>query len=259
MPFETSPIFFNAEVLDKYKGNPDKYELYERRISCRGGWELQSFDINEYKQVHTYAIYLSRLPFKEQLHWKQYNEKPNGGISKRAIQTDFEARFPNEEPKLSKLKNSLEKLGSIKLRDDMWPIWSPKGGSWETASKGLFYLLTENQNQWHDFIIALANTVNEGLQTPALKEIAGHLGNKDEKLRSLGLLKFIIKTTGNEQSLPETHGVLSDLQDRRGQGKAHGSWNTPEGSLIEDADRRFDQVIMAVEKICELFSELKIE
>ena len=26
LPFETSPIFFKAEVLDKYKNNPDKYE-----------------------------------------------------------------------------------------------------------------------------------------------------------------------------------------------------------------------------------------
>jgi hypothetical protein len=215
--------------------------------------------VNEYNQVHTYAIYLSRLPYKEQLYWQQHNEKPNGGISKRAIQTDFEARFPEEEPKLSKLKESLEKLGSIKLRNDIWPIWSPKGGSWETASKGLFYLITENPNQWHDFVIALANTVIEGLQKPALKEIAGYYGNKDEKLRSLGLLRFVVKATGNEQRLLETHGVLSDLQDRRGQGKAHGAWITPEGSLIEDADRRLDQVIQAVEKLCELFSKLKIE
>src|SRR5262249_38128555 len=35
LPFETSPIFFKAEVLDKYKGNPDKYTLKSRTIECR--------------------------------------------------------------------------------------------------------------------------------------------------------------------------------------------------------------------------------
>lgn len=30
LPFETSPIFFKAEVLDKYKNNPDKYDLSKK-------------------------------------------------------------------------------------------------------------------------------------------------------------------------------------------------------------------------------------
>ena len=46
LPFETSPIFFKAEVLDKYKNNPDKYELNEYTITCRGGWHLQTYNIN---------------------------------------------------------------------------------------------------------------------------------------------------------------------------------------------------------------------
>ena len=63
LPFEISPIFFKAEVLDKYKNNPDKYDLIERRISCRGGWHLETYDINDFNQVHTYAVYLARLPY----------------------------------------------------------------------------------------------------------------------------------------------------------------------------------------------------
>jgi len=255
LPFETSPIFFSAEVLDKYRNNPDKYGLDERTINCRGGWHLETYDINEHNQVHTYAIYLSRLPYKEQLHWKQYNEKPKGAISKRSFQTDFEAQFPDEEPKLSRLQRGLEKLGKVKLGDDLEPVWSPKGGSWETAAKGLFYVKTENPNQWHDFVIALANVTNEGFQTKTLKNIAAHYGNEDGELRSLGLLKFIIKATGNEDYLQATHGVFNDLQKRRGRGKAHGTWDTPEGSLIEDADKRLDDVIVAVENLNELFSE----
>jgi len=257
LPFETSPIFFKAEVLDKYKNNPDKYDLSERNISCRGGWHLETYDINKYNQVHTYAVYLARLPYKEQLHWLQYNEEPKGGISKRAIQTDFEAKFTDEKSKLEQLKESLEKLGSLKVGDERHVIWSPKGGSWDIASKGLHYVNSENSNQWHDFIIALANTTNEGFQTKSLRKIASSLGNDDKRLGSLELIKFILESSNNENHIPTIHGVLNELQKRRGKGKAHGSWNTPEGSLIEDSNKRLHDVINAIKELIQVLGSIK--
>jgi hypothetical protein len=129
----------------QYKNNPDKYDLTERTISCRGGWLLETYDINEHNQVHTYAVYLARLPYKEQLHWLQYNEEPKGGISRRDFQTDFEAKFPDEKSKLQQLKESLERLGNLKVGKERHVIWSPRGGSWETASKGLYMSIRKTQ------------------------------------------------------------------------------------------------------------------
>jgi hypothetical protein len=40
LPFQTSPVFFKAQVLDKYKSDPDKYTLDHRSISCRNAWHL---------------------------------------------------------------------------------------------------------------------------------------------------------------------------------------------------------------------------
>lgn len=249
LPFETSPIFFKAEVLDKYKNNPDKYELQERTISCRGGWYLETYDINQYNQVHTYAVYLARLPYKEQLHWLQYNEDPKGAISKRAFQTDFEAKFPDENLLLQQLQESLETLGKTEVGDEKLLIWSPKGGSWETASKSLHYVNSENANQWHDFIIALSNATNEGFLKKTLSKIASSLGNEDNQLGTLGLLKFILKVSNNEDKIPCIHGVLNELQIKRGKGKAHGTWDTPGGSLIDDATKRLKDVIQAINEL----------
>ena len=81
LPFELSPAFFRPEVLSKYKADSEKYQLHERTISCRGTWSLQSYDINEAGQVHTYLVYLRHLPYEEQLHWKAHNEAPKGTIS----------------------------------------------------------------------------------------------------------------------------------------------------------------------------------
>jgi hypothetical protein len=258
LPFETSPIFFRAEVLDKYKNNPDKYELDERTISCRGGWYLKTYDINQYNQIHTYAVYLARLPYNEQLHWLQYNEEPKGSISKRAFQTDFEAQFPDEKSLLEQLQESLEALGKEKIGDENISIWSPKGGSWDTASKGLYYVNSENSNQWHDFIIALANATNEGFLKEPLSKIAAKLGNQDKQLGTLGLIKFILKTSNNEDKIPNIHGVLNELQIKRGKGKAHGTWDTPEGSLIEDATKRLQDVILAINELKRIIVALEL-
>lgn len=256
LPFETSPIFFNAEVLDKYKTNPDKYELKERRLLCRGGWNLKTFDINEYNQVHTYAVYLSKLPYKEQLHWKQYNEKPNGTISKRAYQTDFEAKFPEEVPLLAQLKKSLHDLQNLEVMGDVYSIWSPKGGDWETASKGLFYLKTENQNLWHDYIISLANAVTEGFQKDSIKSIAIKFGEIDPLTGTLGLIKFILIQSQNKNLIPEIHSTLNELRLLRGQGKAHGNWKIPDGSLVEDAEVRLKAVINSLKRLKTTFENL---
>ena len=78
-PFEVSPVFFNPEVLTKYKSNHEKYDLDDRHIHCYGAWSLKTYSINEEGQVHTYLCYLGQLPYKEQLHWKQYNEEPKSG------------------------------------------------------------------------------------------------------------------------------------------------------------------------------------
>ena len=258
LPFETSPIFFKAEVLDKYKNNPDKYELKERTISCRGGWHIETYDINEYNQVHTYAVYLARLPYKEQLHWLQYNEDPKGAISKRAFQTDFEAKFPDEKPMFQQLQESLEALGKTKIDDKNICIWAPKGGGWETASKGLHYVNSENANQWHDFIIALSNATNEGFLKKPLSKIAANLGNEDKQLGTLGLIKFILKVSNNEDKIPNIHGVLNELQIKRGKGKAHGTWDTPEGLLIEDATKRLQDVILAINDLKKILESLQL-
>ena len=244
--------------MDKYKNNPDKYDLDEWSITCRGGWHLETYHINEHNQVHTYAIYLSYLPYKEQLHWKQHNEEPKGPISQQAFKADFEGNWSDELSQLEELKLVLENLSNITVSGDI-EIWKPKGGHWETAFRGLHIVKTENSNQWHDFIIALANATIEGFQAKSLRKIAKYFGNPDEELRTLGLIKFILKTTSNENAIADTYEVLNDIQIKRGKGKAHGNWTIPDGSLIEDAQNILAKVITALKLLTAFFKSLEIE
>ena len=74
MPFETSPAFFRAEVLNRFKADPDKYEMDFSSISCRNAWFLRSYDINNEGQVHVLICDLADLPIYEQRYWKLFNE-----------------------------------------------------------------------------------------------------------------------------------------------------------------------------------------
>jgi hypothetical protein len=110
LPFQTSPVFFNPAVLDRYKADPEKYTLEHRSISCRNSWDLKTYDVNEAGQVHTYIKYLGDLPHSEQIYWRAFNEKPKAGISKRAYTTDFEGSFDEEPDSLRDLQRLLTEI-----------------------------------------------------------------------------------------------------------------------------------------------------
>lgn len=50
-------------------------------------------DITKEDLVQVWLGDLSKLPDKEQLHWRQYNVPPQGTISQYRFETDFEAKF----------------------------------------------------------------------------------------------------------------------------------------------------------------------
>ncbi|CBW27588.1 hypothetical protein BMS_2812 [Halobacteriovorax marinus SJ] len=66
------------------------------------------------------------------------------------------------------------------------------------------------------------------------------------------LIKFILSTSESSGELiKEIHTELNTLQRLRGRGKAHGNWQVPDGSLIEDAENRLIRVINALTKLKE--------
>jgi hypothetical protein len=51
--------------------------------------------------------------------------------------------------------------------------------------------------------------------------------------------------------------VLNDLQQKRGKGKAHGAWQKPEGSLVDDAIETLDRVTEAIIHLAEFFNSFE--
>ncbi len=247
LPFETSPAFFRPDVLLKYKSDSDKYRLQDRSISCRNAWSLQTYDINEAGQVHTYLVYLQRLPYDEQLYWKSYNEAPKAPISKRAFTTDFEGNPYDEYDALANLKDFLTKLAQVEV-----PWWTLRS---EEVLVRVHYPVTTSADEWSNEILQLHQLLVEGFETKWLRKKAIELGrNPEPKFGSLKLIEQCLLGFGFEEeharevtapmhklhwlrSIMKAHVAGEEVWEVRKQALAeHGSYAAQFRALCADCD-----------------------
>lgn len=220
LPYELSPAFFRPEVLSKYKADSEKYQVDDRTISCRGAWSLQTYDINEEGQVHTYLVYLRSLPYEEQLYWKAYNEKPKGPISKRAFATDFEGSWNLEYDPLRALKNLLDELRQARV-----PWWTLRA---QDLPRLVQYPATSSPDEWSNEILRLDQLLVEGFEERWLRKKAEDLGRSPEKqFRSLKLIEECLIAFGfEEEHAREITSPLHEIHNLRSKLKGHASGDT---------------------------------
>ena len=163
LPYETSPAFFRAEVLAKYKTDRGKYVVDEvsRSISCRNVWELRRFDVNEAGQVHAYICYLRDLPCNEQMYWRSFNEAPKDNISKRAFEHDIMGEWSPIPDPLSDLLSAVEQ-------------WHHKRVSWwKLKDNNLLNHITTphtmSRDEWAQAFMNLSQLIIEGFVLKSIK------------------------------------------------------------------------------------------
>lgn len=248
LPFELSPAFFRPEVLSKYKADRQKYTLQDRSISCRGAWHLETYDINEAGQVHTYLVYLRRLPYEEQLHWKQFNEHPKAPLSKRAFTTDFEGQWDEEYDPLPALKTRLRDL----LENDCpwWKLPNPE------SLEEVHYPVTTSKDEWANEILALDQLLVEGLIHKWLKAKAVELGTAPTAtMRQLKLLECCLVGLGFEED--HAYQLLSpfhELHNLRSLVRGH-SWGTKASNESKRVLKEFGSYKMHFISLCQRCDE----
>ncbi len=255
LPFETSPAFFNPQVLLKYKQDYEKYSFAYRKINCRGGWGI-NYDINEEGQVHAYIIDLSRLPYEEQLYWKSYNEKPKAGISSRAINSDFLAKWDFDYDPLFSLKEVLKKFPKINYKGESIIIWELPNVPNPNLIDNLCYVDTNSKKEWEDQVLNLAKIINEGLNKKTIIKISKELNCYDKKLGPIKLLSNILNNI--KISSDEIEVVIDPLQsiwDLRSKVVAHPHKAYPKGDLrkqfrdiLVKTDKSLHKLVEIIEK-----------
>jgi hypothetical protein len=255
LPLEMSPVFFKSEVLHRYKADPEKYEIRDRSIYCRGTWSLQTYDINDEGQVHTYLVYLRQLPYREQLYWQSFNEWPKGGLSKRAITTDFKGEFYGEYDPVNSLKR---KVLGLDKRKPAW--WIPRG---EDLAKAVHSPATTSSEEWANEILALDHLLLEGFRDKGLKAVLTGLGRLLEpEWRSFKLLEECMVGKGvDAEDAKAAVASLRTLREMRNVLKGHAA-STKRRELEKQAKtdhRSFRSQFTALAAECDAAFALIIE
>lgn len=226
-PLQITPAFFRAEVLSKYKSDPTKYDLSSRSVSCRGAWDLKTFDVNDQGQVHTYLRYLGNLPYTEQLYWQSFNEPPRGGLSKRAIQTDLIGEWSDTNDPVEDVKRLARNLDA---KPPVW--WQPRG---EDAIRTLHLPITTSAAEWSEAILIMDQILVEGFQMVALRRIAKAAGrNLESDWRSLKLIEECLCGFDVEpEDAKEIVGPLRKLHDLRTIVKGHATLAKKQAAIAD--------------------------
>jgi len=259
LPFEISPAFFRPEILAKYKADSEKYRLQDRSITCRGAWHLQTYDINEAGQVHSYIVYLRNLPYQEQLYWKAYNEEPKASISSRAFETDFRGRWNTEYDPLNSLKGAIQKW-----KHERVPWWTLRS---ERLPDQVHYPVTSSPDEWANEIMNLDQLVVEGFETKWLRTTAQQLGRTpDANIGSLSLLEECLNGLAYTEEyarkivvpLKDAHHLRTKLKGHASGDDAvairkqvladHGSYKKHFRVLAEEIDQSLQEIADAFEK-----------
>ena len=88
-PFLT-PVFFKKEALSKYYDSR-RYTVSKGVIGHRGLWNLPFGENGDL--AHVWLGDLGRIPYDEQMHWRQYNVMPRGGMEENFVRRQVRGEF----------------------------------------------------------------------------------------------------------------------------------------------------------------------
>ena len=241
LPFETSPAFFQPEVLAKYKGDREKYTVDARDIRCRNAWRLQRYDVNEAGQIHAYICYLRDLPYEEQVYWKSFNEKPTAGISERAYRHDFKGE-------MVLIIDPLDEVLSVVRR------WHESNSAWwklreEALLERISTPRTGSHDEWATAFMDLAKLLVEGFEVESLRVRLGEAGlpfRKEDK--SLALLEQLLLDR-HEAAEAQTLDGLRKIQRIRSKVAAHPG-GTDAAQLVKAVLMEYETYSAHFEAVC---------
>jgi hypothetical protein len=215
-PHYLTPVFFKKEVLTKYYTNPQKYSVEDNYLKCGGLWGLR-FDNNRSEYVIVYLGDLgSYLTMKEQLYWKSFNVPPEGHISLTTFKRDILGQFADPERSDLLFKYKFKSFQRKWLTKFGWYLFKPLAKNDEHFYQSLRILLTNDQAEFDQQVLALAKILIDSLNEKELEKVI-IIGKGDK-----GITKFEKFLRSYKLVDCDKHvSFLRNLHDLRSSGTAH--------------------------------------
>ncbi len=240
--YKLLPAFFRQEVLARYKSDQTKYSFNEYDV------DGTPYCINDNGQVCVWLVDLGKMPYKEQQHWKLYNEEPRPTITdldqepeqilesvlnKGFFEAQIKGSWDYSRRSLSDLKETLQKLHESKCS------W------WRTGSLDrihqINYPIVKSLNDsadWEREILSLNRLVIEGLQDSWLKSKLKAIGQDVRGVNgSLNFLEECLVALGYKDA-SEVLAPLRELKKLRNK-------TSPAHEQLEEKDKQEEKELKA--------------
>ena len=243
-PHYLTPVYFRREVLEKYYADPNRYSVEDGYLSCLRLWSMQ-IDNNHPTHVVAFLGDLGRdLPYKERLHWKQFNVPPpaNAGISGTCFRRSFLAQFAEPESVDLIFRHEYQQLNKAWQEKMGWPLFlEPKPGD-EYILKAIHIPATNSQGEFDEQVLNLTKLLVDSLNEEDF--IAALDGQKVENEKGIGKFERFLRRQGFPH-VESVIGFMRNLQELRSTGAAHRKGRNYEKTLIKLglSDHRKQEVI----------------
>lgn len=222
-------IFFKKEVLTKYYGNPNKFQINDGYLTCGGLWGLQ-IDNNHPDYIIVYLGDLGSLSNSEQKYWRSFNVQPDGSISQVAFNRDFKNEFTDPSALDLTFKYRYSIVNKIWKNKTGWEIYIPLHNEDAFHLTALHVPLNNTNKEFDEQVLSLTKIIIDSLNE---KEISKQIISTEYDKGIDKLEKYFIKI--NKLNYDVYISFLRDLQYLRSSGSAHRK-----GERFIKARKKFD-------------------
>lgn len=200
--------YFKKEVLNKYYNEPNKYKVTGWRVSS--DFFSLKIDNNIDDYVAVFLTALGVIPYKEQLHWKQYNIPPKNKISHSYYETMVLGKFVDypETPDLL-FKARYKEFNKRWEQKFGWKLYKPLSPEDEHNFVSLHIPTTNNIKAFCEQVLSIVKITIDSLNEKEIKK-----GLKLEE-KDRGISKFDKFLKSKDCDIPDMIKFLRSLQDLR--------------------------------------------
>lgn len=216
-PYYVTPVYFRKEALSKYYADPERFCVSDSSLSCLNLWSLR-LDNNSPNHVVVFLGDLGRdLPYAEQLHWKQFNVPPEGGLSDTYYRRMILGQWAQPQAVDLVFRDLYKRLNTRWSDAVGWPLFLDLATGDEYLLTTVRVPLTDSQAELDQQVLSLAKLLVDSLNEEAL---VAHTDTRQEGEKGISKLERYLRA----RTFPNTDTTcqfLRDLQALRSSGVGH--------------------------------------
>ena len=196
-------VHFRKQVLDKYYNEPSRYSIEDSMVRCRSLWSMQ-IDNHDPDKVCVYLDELGiHLPPAEQLHWREYNIPPEGGVSETFDRRMRRGEWASSDQPDILFKQSYEQLQKACDECLGWQLLKPLPPGDAHRLQRLRIPTVEEESHFKDLVSDLTSVLVEALNEKRLKDLIPN--DQQQKIkRGINRLEYVLEVqaiTGAEKHI----------------------------------------------------------